>query len=1620
MAISKTRFRKGVTVVPDTDALEGIEGEIKVDSADGKLKATLGGSARELLTNSQSATLTNKTFDADGTGNSITNIENADIKAAAAIDASKIADGSVSNAEFQYINSLTSNAQTQINTVSSAAGTAQTDINNHIADAVDAHDASAISNIPSGNLAATEVQAALNELQTDVDTRATSAALSAHISNATGAHAASAISNIPSGNLAATEVQAALNELQTDVDTRALNSALTSHTGASTGVHGVSGSVVGTSDSQVLTNKTITGADFRTPLRSDVKQDTKANLTTYALTATNGQLVFATDTKELFQIVDGLLKAAGGTGGAADVNALLIQTFDTAAVSDFTQTGLSLSTTNTINGAQSAALTHQAGINQSFKQTITVDRKFRAQQMTLSLNVRSTATSGNLTVQIQDETNAVSVMASSQIQTDSNPFTANTNSNTTLNSISNADMALLAIGDSVTGSGIPVGAVITALGTNQVTISAAATATASAVSMRASALPARRPFTFVIPANCASLSYTVTALPEANSPRSVIDDVVIELTTNSLLETSVVVPVITEWQGYTPTFTGFGTPTSIEAQWRQNGSNVEIRTKFVSGVSTATTAQISLPNGYTSASSSSIPSIQANGFWLNSANNANHGGAVLISPSLTYVTFGPRGTFGSAVETPLASQNANAMVSSGESISFSTSVPVAGLSATTTKTIALTQSGIIQDADSMIRLDTANGFGSTATKIRRFTNIRQNIGSDILYQDSATNGASFTAITSGVYSVSFTDCTTATATIGLSLNSSQLTTNIFSITPSTLLAHSYIAIGTASTEVSWAGYLNAGDIIRPHTEGVAAGSTPATFTISRQGSLKQVSVNPNSKITIPTSELRFEGASSRGAVATAIVKFDTLAKIRGDAFTVTNTANDGTFVTMLKAGRLNVGSNLFAAANYAYLTKNKSVLTTAPGLASENLAASGAGIGSVYTHIAWEGDVIVGDVIRVSSAGNPTADSINNLTLSFQEQDIQVSVSNTLPQFSDSDSSVRLSGANGFGSTATTTRRFANILQNLGTDIQYTDSPTLGGQFRAMSSGIYNVSFTEESNANTASIATIIRLNGISSLAFSLESLNSPDATFKGVNASWSGYLTEGDIITAAVLVAANNNGVSSLFTISKVGKPNVTGVNVTPFVNVPQPDSEAIVVGTGNGYGSTATKIRRFSVVPKNTNRGIIAYSDSPTNGASFTALKRCSVTVTFADRTAASNVDIGLSLNSTTLTTGIDSLSPPVLLGFVRSSLATDFMQVSWSGIMEAGDVLRPHNGTANTTADAASVTLSLSASALSDQILTVPETFSTDTASLQYASSAAYTLATLANAPVGTYITFTYAASTNTRTQTTTAPTQTTADMNANGMLIYTRAYNAASTAAQPAAIAVQIGKGLKGVSQNLYKNTGKSTSGNLDFYLTAAAFSEGARIKDYNEVTGVLIVDAGVQIVTVTSGATFTFSDLSSQTSGYLVINGAKNPALMGMNLNRVAARGVSTSGQSIPNNAITLVTWDASKTFDTNGALNTGSGVFTAPETGYYNVSAKTSYVSGLTAGNTIIVYIFKNGAQYSREFVISQGALAMPIIADLLFLAKGDTVDIRAYQNSGSARSLDTNDNTFSIVKTSV
>ena len=72
------------------------------------------GDGTTLGLSSKTITFSNKSIDSDN--NTITNIVNANIKSTAEIDASKIADGSVSSTEFQYLDGVTSSIQTQINT----------------------------------------------------------------------------------------------------------------------------------------------------------------------------------------------------------------------------------------------------------------------------------------------------------------------------------------------------------------------------------------------------------------------------------------------------------------------------------------------------------------------------------------------------------------------------------------------------------------------------------------------------------------------------------------------------------------------------------------------------------------------------------------------------------------------------------------------------------------------------------------------------------------------------------------------------------------------------------------------------------------------------------------------------------------------------------------------------------------------------------------------------------------------------------------------------------------------------------------------------------------------------------------------------------------------------------------------------------------------------------------------------------------------------------------------------------------------------------------------------------------------------------------------------------------
>jgi|13_taG_2_1085334.scaffolds.fasta_scaffold00468_27 hypothetical protein len=265
MAILRKRFTKGIELKPEDLTLEPLsrEGELAYDSVDDKLKYRDASAAREVVNTDEAQSLENKTIDATAaTGNNTLSADSVDI---------------VYDDANEAVSSLGSNVQAALDAVKVALDN-QNDANEISYD-----------NSTSG-LTGANVQAAIDEVEERLDTAeadivTSQSTVDDHIANPTDAHDASAISNVPSGNLAATDVQSALDELQSDIDTRVID-----------GGSFTSGSVI-------------------TPTQLDVKQDTEANLITYASTASDGQLVFATDSKEMFQVIDNTLKAVGGGAG---------------------------------------------------------------------------------------------------------------------------------------------------------------------------------------------------------------------------------------------------------------------------------------------------------------------------------------------------------------------------------------------------------------------------------------------------------------------------------------------------------------------------------------------------------------------------------------------------------------------------------------------------------------------------------------------------------------------------------------------------------------------------------------------------------------------------------------------------------------------------------------------------------------------------------------------------------------------------------------------------------------------------------------------------------------------------------------------------------------------------------------------------------------------------------------------------------------------------------------------------------------------------------------------------------------------------------------------------------
>jgi len=243
-----------------------------------------------LVTNSNTATLTNKTFDAEGTGNSLSNISNSNIKAAAGIVESKLTlDYSTSGLNTAITNHTgnTSNphsvTKAQVLTgdlivnadVDASAAIVEsklsldystsglnTAITNHTGDTSNPHSVTK-AQVLTGDLivnADVDASAAIVEskLSLDYGTSSLNTAITGHTGNTSNPHSVTK-AQVLTGDLivnADVDASAAIVEskLSLDYGTSALNTAITNHTGSTSNPHSVT-------KAQVLTGDLIVNAD---------------------------------------------------------------------------------------------------------------------------------------------------------------------------------------------------------------------------------------------------------------------------------------------------------------------------------------------------------------------------------------------------------------------------------------------------------------------------------------------------------------------------------------------------------------------------------------------------------------------------------------------------------------------------------------------------------------------------------------------------------------------------------------------------------------------------------------------------------------------------------------------------------------------------------------------------------------------------------------------------------------------------------------------------------------------------------------------------------------------------------------------------------------------------------------------------------------------------------------------------------------------------------------------------------------------------------------------------------------------------------------------------------------
>lgn len=282
---------------------------------------------------------------------------------------------------------------------------------------------------------------------------------------------------------------------------------------------------------------------------------------------------------------------------------------------------------------------------------------------------------------------------------------------------------------------------------------------------------------------------------------------------------------VTDWIAYTPTFTGFGTPTGVAFYSRRVGDSLEVQGRFTSGTTTATQAAITLGyqggNGNVVVDTTKIGTLGVIGPAIFSHSTTTVFGIYPVATGgVNSIGFGVQ----SSTTNASTAANGSAVLNSTETMSFTVRVPIVGWSS---------QVQMSNDTDTRIV-----SFSANKTSTQAVTASTTNIAFSSVVKDShgTWNGSdTWTVAVSGDYVV---------AAPGLSDNAGSATLGIQAYVNGTSTQRVAMAVsGNASAGSVLLPNLKAGDQINLRSTVSLTLSAGGSFQIFRLSGTSVIAAN---------------------------------------------------------------------------------------------------------------------------------------------------------------------------------------------------------------------------------------------------------------------------------------------------------------------------------------------------------------------------------------------------------------------------------------------------------------------------------------------------------------------------------------------------------------------------------------------------------------------------------------------------------------------------------------------------------------------------------------------------------------------------------------------------------